>query len=391
VAGTQVQDWPETLGGRYRVIDEIGRGGMGVVYRVEHLETGQQHAAKVLSARLQHDASALKRFRREALAGVRIGGKHVVPIVDVDLAPELGDLPFLVMDVLEGRDLRQELAARGHLPTLEVVKLLSQLARVLDVAHERGVVHRDLKPENLFVARQPDGSQLLKVLDFGLAKLVQSSTMSTAAGVGLTATGEILGTPRYMAPEQAWGAADDVGPEADRWALGMIAFELVTGQAYFEGHAGAILGALRKGSLEAPSELVPGVAPAFDAWFRRGCALDKRDRFDSSREQVLALARALGVGAGGRPSMQPSGAARSPASKPGPPATAMAASHSAPVQPAPMPSSPMPLVPIASALAARPLATRAPRRRVGLWLALAFTAVVIGALAGAMLMLWSRG
>lgn len=368
-----VVDTPRRLGGRYRVLDELGRGGMGVVYRVEHEGTGQRYAAKVLAARLQSDPTALRRFQQEVKAATRLGGKHVVKTIDADRDPALGDAPFLVMELLEGRDLRQELAERGHLPAKEVVRWLTQVARALDDAHDRGVVHRDLKPENLFLARAADGSTVLKVLDFGLAKLVQSGTLTTTGALGLTATGEILGTPRYMAPEQAY-SPKTIGPEADRWAVGMIAFELLTGQPYFAGGVREILTGLSAPELEAPSALVPGISAAFDAWFLRSCSTDLRGRFDSVREQVLSLAQALDIAtAEPRP--------RRAVSPPPTPAVV--------VTPAPTAAQrPLGTAPALAPGGGQPLGPRgAPRSRLGLWAVLVLVAVVVGALTGALVML----
>lgn len=377
---TQV-DPPKRLGGRYRVLDELGRGGMGVVYRVEHEGTGSRYAAKVLAAKLHDDPMALRRFQQEVKAATRLGGKHVVQTIDADRDAELGYAPFLVMELLEGRDLRQELDDRGHLPTKEVVRWLTQLARALDDAHERGVVHRDLKPENLFLARQPDGSIRLKVLDFGLAKLAQSGTLTTTGAVGLTATGEILGTPRYMAPEQAY-APKSIGPEADRWAVGMIAFELLTGQPYFSGGVREILTGLQESQLDPPSELAPGVSTAFDAWFLRSCSTDLRGRFDSVREQVLSLAQALDIVSPG-----PSGR---PLSAPTPARVVVTPAPTA----APTPTR-HPIAPAPGALAPRPVSsvgrTSEPRSRLGLWAVLIVIAVVVGAATGALVMISTMG
>lgn len=376
MADTDV-DTPGRLGGRYRVLDEIGRGGMGVVYRVEHDATGNRYAAKVLAAKLHDDPTALRRFQQEVKAATRLGGKHVVKTIDADRDPDLGGAPFLVMELLEGRDLRQELVERGHLPTKEVVRWLTQLARALDDAHGRGVVHRDLKPENLFLARQPDGSIVLKVLDFGLAKLARSGTLTTTGALGLTATGEILGTPRYMAPEQAY-SPKSIGPEADRWAVGMIAFELLTGQPYFSGGVREILTGLRGPELEAPSALAPGVSSAFDAWFLRSCSTDLRGRFDSVREQVLSLAQALDIvttGPNAWPASSPT-PSRAASPRPTPPAAPSAHPIFAATPPA--------LVEQPRALLARPPERRS---RLGLWAILVVIAVVVGAATGALVML----
>ncbi|MCA9620638.1 MAG: serine/threonine protein kinase, partial [Myxococcales bacterium] len=267
-------------------------GGMGVVYLVEHEETGGRYAAKVLAARLVDEPAAHRRFQQELRVATRIRAPYVAQVIDAGVSDAV---PFLVMELLTGNDLRTELEARGHFAPAELLRLMTQLGRALDDAHGQGIIHRDLKPENLFLSEQ-GGKAVLKVVDFGLAKLLQSGTLTATGGLRLTATGDVLGTPRYMAPEQAWGSPRDVGPEADRWALGMIVFELLTGQPYFEGTPAEVLAQLKQPAMDPPSALVPGISAAFDAWFGRSCAVDVRGRFDSSREQVLALARALGLG-----------------------------------------------------------------------------------------------
>ena len=186
---------PEIIAGRYRPIRLIATGGMGAVYEVEHAATGERLALKVLASGANASPEALVRFRHEVRASARIKSENVVRVIDADLAPELGGAPFLVMELLEGADL--ERAAAAALPTpATVVEWLRQVARALDRAHHLGMVHRDLKPENLFLTTKEDGAPLVKILDFGIVKMVEEATAATA-------TGQILGTPKYMAPEQA--------------------------------------------------------------------------------------------------------------------------------------------------------------------------------------------
>src|SRR5580692_2233456 len=158
---------PPEIGGRYRPIRIIGRGGMGVVYEVEHIHTGQRLALKVLT---RQPGASVERFKREARATSRIQSDHIVRITDADVAPELGGAPFLVMELLDGMDLDQATEDKPARPE-DVVDWLRQVARALTKAHDAGIVHRDLKPENLFLTRREDGSPLVKVLDFGIAKI----------------------------------------------------------------------------------------------------------------------------------------------------------------------------------------------------------------------------
>jgi len=282
-------DLPEgtVLAARYRVERRLGQGGMGSVYLVRHVRTQERLALKVLHASIAADPRALERFRGEAQAPARIDSDQVVRVVDADVAPELDGAPFLVMEYLRGRDLGQLLAERGRLTAPEVVDLLGQTARALDKAHALGIVHRDLKPENLFLAERDDRTTSLKVLDFGVAKLV-------AAG-GATSTGQVLGTPLYMAPEQLTQNAL-VGPRTDVWAVGLIAFRLLTGRYYWTFTTlEELLALVTARPMPPPSAVGAALGPAFDAWFQRCCARPIDQRFASVGEAVAALAQALGV------------------------------------------------------------------------------------------------
>ena len=187
---------------------------------------------------------------------------------------------------------------QGKVPASEVVGIFWQVADALSKAHDFGIVHRDLKPENIFLHEHFDGRVIVKVLDFGISKM-------TGAGDGfgriedakLTRTGAVLGTPLYMPPEQATGDTPRVGPPADMWALGLIAFRLLTGQVYWRAHTMAeLLVEILTKPMEAPSSREPSLPPAFDAWFARACDRDPAKRFPSVWEQVKALAESLGIG-----------------------------------------------------------------------------------------------
>lgn len=150
------------LAGRYKVLDEIGRGGMGVVYRVEHVHTGEPLALKVLVGAARSDPQAIKRFKREARTSARIKSEHVVHVSDADTSPELDGSPFFVMAFLSGMDVGGYAAQRGPLEPSELVAVLAQVGSVLETAHALGIVHRDLKPENLFLHRRKDGTTTTK-------------------------------------------------------------------------------------------------------------------------------------------------------------------------------------------------------------------------------------
>ncbi|MDI1478652.1 serine/threonine-protein kinase [Polyangium sp. y55x31] len=282
---------------RYRIEKLIGRGGMGAVYAVRHVNTGEICALKLLHPSVANNPGAVERFRTEARAPVSIGSEHVVRVIDADVAPEIGGVPFIVMELLKGRDLGSELKQRGALPAGEVVVYLKQVARVLDKAHALGIVHRDLKPANLIVTQREDGTPLVKILDFGIAKLVDQSDAKE-----LTQDGAIFGTPWYMSPEQARGQASKVGPAADLWALGLIAYRLLTGKNYWsaEGMA-ALIGQILYEPMAPPSTMSPHLGPRFDAWFARACAREAEQRYTNAVEQIQALAQALQVNYAAQP------------------------------------------------------------------------------------------
>jgi eukaryotic-like serine/threonine-protein kinase len=289
-----IDSLPTLLGGRYRVIRLLGRGGVGQVHEVEHARTGEHFALKVLSGHALIGEGALERFRREARVTSQIKSEHVVRVIDADVAPELDGAPYLVMELLNGQTLGQICLGLPQ-PSDRVIGWLRQLASVIDAAHGAGIVHRDLKPENLFLARREDGSTILKVLDFGLAK-------APLDDVGISSgSGEILGTPLFMAPEQADLGKARVTPRADLFALGLIAHKLLTGRHYWcSQQLVQLVREICMLPMDPPSKRGSTLGSGFDVWFARACHRDPRERFESAVAQVDALERALGVEAQGR-------------------------------------------------------------------------------------------
>jgi serine/threonine-protein kinase len=280
------------VAGRYRVEEKIGLGGMGAVYRVRHVNTDEALALKLLHAHVLRDASAVERFRKEARAPARITSEHVTRVTDADTAPELGDAPFVVMELLRGRDLEKIIGERGPLPSAEVVEYLRQAARALDKAHAIGMVHRDLKPENLFLTHRDDGSPCIKLLDFGIARLADEEGQKPMQ----TQAGYIFGTPNYMAPEQALGEVERIGPATDIWALGLVAFKLLVGREFFTAPVATQLYAMiLSDPIPTPTAMGCTQGPAFDAWFAQCVSREIDKRFASASAAISALAAALDV------------------------------------------------------------------------------------------------
>ncbi|MEZ4440726.1 MAG: protein kinase [Polyangiaceae bacterium] len=280
------------------MIHEIGRGGMATVYEVEHLVTGARLALKALHRHLADSYSIVERFRREARISAAVKSPHIAEVIDADLTGD--STPFLVMERLQGEDLEAVLRRSGLLSPARVLSLMLQVARGLSQAHGAGFVHRDLKPENLFLHHPPQGSPVVKILDFGIAKALDESH-----GPALTRQSSVLGTPHYMAPEQAYG--DEVTVRTDVWAMGIIAFRLLTGQHFWQGQSRQALMAELLEVPPAPSTRAH-LPPGFDAWFARSCHADPAQRFPSVMEQVVDLAVALEVGATPAPGVGPSDA-----------------------------------------------------------------------------------
>jgi hypothetical protein len=274
----------EILDGRYRVLRQLGEGGMGVVYLVEHIHLGRKEALKVLHASLASDPQLVARFRREARAINRLQHPSIVSVHDFGQLPE--DRFYLAMEYVEGEDLATVLAREQRLPPQRVLHLMRQLAEAVAHAHSRGVVHRDLKPENLLLRERRGRADHLMVLDFGIAKIVAPDYKES---VGATPAGEIFGTLAYMAPEQLTG--DSVDGRCDIYAIGCLFFELLTGEAPFRGRNIEVMHQHLNAPPPIASQLAPGVSPGLDALIVRCMAKDPDDRFADGEELARALER----------------------------------------------------------------------------------------------------
>jgi len=275
----------------------LGRGGMGAVYRVEHLSTGKPRALKVLAS-LGPTVRARERFELEARIGLRVHSEHMVDVIAAGFeGPD--EVPWIAMELLQGADLRVLARRHGRIPRAMVREVFYQLVQGLGAAHRAGVIHRDLKPENVFVARseRPDEPFLVKVLDFGIAKLVQE-------GRAVASATSAVGTPLWIAPEQLNRASLSV--QTDVWSLGLLAFWALSGRSYWEAANGAdvaleaLLTEILLSPLQPASEravalgVARGVVPeALDEWFERCVTRAPELRFDSVIEAGRELDRVL--------------------------------------------------------------------------------------------------
>lgn len=219
----------ELIAGKYRVERVLAVGGMGVVMAARHEELDQQVALKILRQDAMTSEEAVARFVREARTAARLQSEHVARVFDVGTLEH--GVPFMVMEYLNGLDLQQVVDARGPLPIIEAVDYVLQALEAIAEAHALGIVHRDLKPSNLFLAARPDGSGRIKVLDFGISK---EHGLDAPAGVGLTSTKQVIGSPGYMSPEQML-TPKSVDGRTDVWAIGVLLYELLTGESPFRG------------------------------------------------------------------------------------------------------------------------------------------------------------
>jgi len=218
--------------GRYEIVGKLAEGGMGEVYRAQHVELGKQLALKVMRPELSADPEFVTRFKREAVAASQIGQQNIIDVSDFGRT-SAGRFYF-VMEYVDGQTLDALVREAGALPPQRAVYLVTQVARALGAAHAKGIVHRDLKPENVMVLQRPGQPDFVKVLDFGVAKVATRKGQP-----GQTAVGMVVGTPQYMAPEQAQGTAVDA--RSDIYALGLILYELLSGRPTFDAETSSML------------------------------------------------------------------------------------------------------------------------------------------------------
>jgi serine/threonine-protein kinase len=275
------------LSRRFRIVRRLGAGAMGTVFLAEQIAVGDRPVGlKVLNRKLLDDPDFLLRFQNEAASTGRIHHPNVVTIYESGQADD--GTPYIAMEFLEGESLRQALARRGALPAAEVAEILQQAARGLNAAHKLGIIHRDLKPDNIFLTRGDEGETIVKVVDFGIAKLRESATH--------TQTGMVLGTPAYMSFEQASGMrSDELDARSDVYSLCVVVYEMLSGRVPF--HSDTPVGYLRKHMMEEPPPfraVAPGlpVPPQVEAVVMKALKKEREERYQSALEFARAFVAA---------------------------------------------------------------------------------------------------
>ncbi len=281
------------IGGRYRIIDAIARGSMSRVYRAEQMSIRRPVALKVIGAELARDGQAVSRFRQEAAVLANIAHPNIVQVFDIGTTAS-GE-PYLVMELVRGHSLADVIKAGGRLEVPRTIGLLLQMTRALATVHEAGVVHRDMKPGNVLLAQRRGGPEVAKVVDFGLAKVVQERG---GAREFMTRTGTILGTPEYMSPEQIRGGAVD--HRADIYSLGCLAYEMLTGAPPFTGEEMSTLYRHMHEKPKPMKEACPDAAigDALQTLVDRALAKDPDERFENAHafyRALLGVADQLGI------------------------------------------------------------------------------------------------
>ncbi|MGO9834344.1 MAG: serine/threonine protein kinase [Polyangiaceae bacterium] len=279
------------VGGKYRLDALIGEGGMGAVWSATHLGLNQAVAIKFISREFVRSAEALRRFDSEAKAAAALKSRHVVQVFDTGTLAD--ETPYIAMELLHGESLQSRVHRGGPVPLGEAVEILTQCSKALGRAHAAGIIHRDIKPDNIFLAQSnDDDSYLVKILDFGVAKM--GSSPNEQGSQGATRTGAVLGTPLYMSPEQARGLKT-IDQRTDLYSLGLVAYTMFTGNLAFSSESfGDLLLQICTAPLPQLCAGAPWLPPTMEAWFARACAREPQDRYASAQEFADGLRAAAG-------------------------------------------------------------------------------------------------
>jgi len=288
------------LRGKYEILGKLGAGGMAAVYRARHLAFGEVRAIKVVNNRLADDEDFLRRFRNEAVVARRLQHPNAVRVDDLDMTED--GRPFIVMEFVEGQNLREVIRHQGALSLRRSVVIARQVAAALAAAHDLGIVHRDIKPDNILLTGSGD-TETAKVLDFGIAKMKESALGDS--GAVATRTGMVVGTPQYISPEQAMGRrGSEIDGRADLYSLGVVLYEMVTGRLPFESDTamGIILHHLQTPPPE-PREVRPdlGIPDALSGVLMQALQKDPGRRFASATAMATALQGVLALPLAERP------------------------------------------------------------------------------------------
>ncbi|MEZ4313389.1 MAG: serine/threonine-protein kinase [Polyangiaceae bacterium] len=305
----------ETIANRFRIERVLGEGGMATVFVAEQDAEPRKVALKILRSELTSDRSFAKRFEREARAAARVRHPNSVVILDAGVA---GDLSYIAMELLQGEDLYTLLHRHGSLAPKDAARIVIEVCEALSVAHRLGIVHRDLKPENIMIVREPSSApeggppsaaalpagSRVKVLDFGIAKLLEPTTDSAQQGrdrlnppsahTAVTRAGTLIGTPAYMSPEQC--ALQPIDTRSDLYTCGVLLFQMVTGQVPFEGPTPLHV-ALQHIHEDPPAlrEIVPEASPELEALIQRALAKPPASRFPTAQSLIEALRKILPI------------------------------------------------------------------------------------------------
>jgi len=269
---------------KYRIIRMIGEGGMGAVYEGENTLIARRVAIKVLHGSAAVNPDIVQRFQREAQAAGRIGNDHILDVLDLGTLPD-GDL-FMVMEYLDGENLADRIDRLGRVAPAQLYPLIRQMLEGLDAAHTAGIIHRDLKPENVFILREKAGQKdYVKIIDFGISKF----NVMDGGNMGMTATGAVMGTPYYMAPEVAKGVKG-ADHRSDIYAVGVILYKAITGDEPFSAETfNELLFKIVLSDLVPARQVVPELDPAFDTIISKAMAKEPDHRFPSCKAMIQAL------------------------------------------------------------------------------------------------------
>ena len=290
----------QVVGGKYKVDRLVGSGGMGTVWLGQHIGLGNSVAIKFIRPQFAARDDARRRFEIEARAAASVDSKHAVKVYDYGVTD--AGLPYIVMEYLEGESLSEALIRRGPFPDAEAAKVIRQAARALTKAHAANIVHRDLKPDNIFLASNVESDDndglpyVVKLVDFGIAKMLDVEREGAKGLKGPTQDGSVIGTPNFMSPEQLT-VGGIPNPLTDIWSLGACTYAAFTARIPFEGEVlGDIVLKVCVEPLPSPSKWNPDVPEGLDAWFHRACHRETAKRFQTVEEMSEALVKVCGLG-----------------------------------------------------------------------------------------------